>query len=159
MDVETQGQTGSSAEVVVSTTTSWQSQDVTVAANFGPNNVAASQTFGFAPLPPYDTQTAAQAQDEIAMDIGSAPGLSSLEDNPDRKRAKIYDSLLAKANSSTTEHAVQGIIDMPIHSNGWYDNWFTRSCVCDYSGHHVIPEYITSGSLYRVWGAVCLKTT
>lgn len=117
--VETQGETGSS-EVVVSTTTPstpWQSQDV--AANFGPNNVAASQTFGFAPLPPYDTQTAAQAQDEIAMDIGSAPGpLSSLEDNPDRKRIKIYDSLLAKANSSTTEHAVQGMIVMPIHSNG-----------------------------------------
>ena len=148
MDVETQGETGSS-KVVVSTTIPWQSQDV--AANFGPNNVAASQTFGFAPLPPYDTQTVAQAQDEIAMDIGSAPGQSSLEDNPDRKRAKIYDSLLrlAKANSSTTEHAVQGIIDMPIHSNGWYDNWFTRSCVCDYSGHHIIPEYITSGSLYR----------
>ena len=138
MDVETQDET----EVVVSTYASTQSQDV--AANI---NVAASQTF--APLPPYDTQTSAQTQDEIAMDISSAPGQSSLEDDNDRKRAKIYDSLLAKANSSTTEHAVQGIIDMPIHSNGWYDNWFTRSCVCDYSGHHVIPEYITSGSLYR----------
>ena len=35
------------------------------------------------------------------------------------------------------------------HSNGWYDGCFTRSCVCDYTGRHVIPEYITSGSLHR----------
>ena len=135
-----------SSVLVVSTTL--QTRDV--ATTFGANNnVAAPQTVADPP-PPYDTRTL-PTQDEIAIDASLAPGQTdSLEGSRgDRKRTRIYDSLLEEANSSATEHVVPGIINMPSHSNGWYDNCFTRSCVCDYTGRHVIPEYITSGSLYR----------
>ena len=137
---------GETGPTVVVLSTTLQSRDV--AFTFGANNnVAAQQTFADPP-PSYDTQTL-PAEDEIAIDASSASGQNSLEGSADRKRARIYDSLLEEANSSGTEHAVPGIIRMPSHSNGWYDNCFTRSCVCDYTGRHVIPEYITSGSLYR----------
>ena len=118
-------------------------QSRNVASNYGTlSNVAAPVTFADPP-PPYDAPAASRlsAQDEIAIDTRSA------EQNL-LEGTTIYDSLLEEANSSSSGH-VEGIILPDGHSNGWYDNCFTRSCVCDYTGRHVIPEYITSGSLYR----------
>ena len=129
------GETGSSVIVDVSTTL--QSRDV--ASTFGAKNyVAAPQTFADPP-PPYDTRTL-PAQDEIAVDASSAPGQNSLEGSADRKRARIYDSLL--------EEAVQGIINIPSHSNGWY-NCFRRSYVYDYRWRVLYHGRVLGWKIFR----------
>ena len=124
-----------------------------VASNFGAKDATALQTFTDPP-PPYDIQAAVPAESELG--VGFAAGQNELEgSHGDRVRTRIYDSLFQESNSNTPrDQNAQGIIYMMNHpdfdhSNGWYDNCFTRSCVCDYTGRHVIPEYITSGSLYR----------
>ena len=136
---------GASAVVV---TTTLRSQDV--APSFGTNDDARPQTFADPP-PPYDVQTWPTQLAEFAIDTSSVHAEENSEGTADRKRTRIYDSLFEEANSSAPGHVVQGVnVLLPDgHSNGWYDNCFTRSCVCDYTGRHVIPEYITSGSLYR----------
>lgn len=135
------------ASVVVVTTTVRSQDD---APTFRTNDDARPQTFTDPP-PPYDAQTFSSAQlDELAIDASSVG--PNCEGSADRKLTRIYNSLFEEANSSAPPgHTVQGInVMLPDgHSNGWYDNCFTRSCVCDYTGRHVIPEYITSGSLYR----------
>ena len=77
----------------------------------------------------------------------------------DRDRAAVYSFLYEESSSTTSNCNPQGAanhVSLQTHSdsNGWYDGCFSRSCVCDYTGRHVIPEYITSGSLYsgRVLG-------
>ena len=67
-------------------------------------------------------------------------------------RAAIYDALYegSKIGGGRADRQTGRYVQLQEgHSNGWYDGCFTRSCVCDYTGRHVIPEYITSGSLHH----------
>lgn len=86
--------------------------------------------------------------------VPTVEGQIDLSGQDDADRAAIYHYLCdAESNFDATfdrRHRQAGIVQLQNdHSNGWYDGCFTRSCVCDYTGRHVIPEYITSGSLYR----------
>ena len=116
-----------------------------VASNFEGHGDVLPETFsGGADLPP-------PYEESLGTDQPTVDHFSGR----DSERAKIYNCLYDESNSNAASfdnrhRRAEMIMDLQSeHSNGWYDGCFTRSCVCDYSGRHVIPEYITSGSLYR----------
>ena len=127
-------------------------QNVTSSNVVGRDGVQAVALGNFAELPPtYAESEAAIDRQPPAEDVGAEnPFSGNLSD-----RATIYGSLYEDSDAGTGAQPRQMVLGhatvqiQETHSKGWYDVCLTRSCVCDYTGRHVIPEYITAGSLYH----------
>ena len=143
-----EGETSSSATVPAHVTT-LQTNALAVDRGLGHDGINAMPAYGtFAEQPPlYRVEPAINQPPTGADGVLSGQFID---------RATIYSSLYDDSDTGTDiqprqivllGHATVQIEEA--HSNGWYDGCFTRSCVCDYTGRHVIPEYITAGSLYR----------